>query len=81
MTKPTDASLLSDDTSSAPEQMAALYSLRASYRESHGLFSPREMAHLRFIRWLVQNGTLRSDQHDGESDGPLPSPHPKRRSR
>lgn len=38
------------------EGTAALVALRARYRESRDLFSPREMAHLRFLRWLVQTG-------------------------
>jgi hypothetical protein len=38
------------------EDTAALVALRARYRESRDLFSPREMAHLRFLRWLVQTG-------------------------
>jgi hypothetical protein len=41
-----------------PEWVAALRGLRARYRESRDLFSAHEMAHLRFLRWLVQTGRL-----------------------
>jgi hypothetical protein len=38
--------------------MAALRALRARYKESRDLFSAREMAYLRFLRWLVHTGRL-----------------------
>ena len=46
------------ETDSSPEWPATLQALRARYRESRDLFSPCEMAHLRFLRWLVQMGRL-----------------------
>jgi hypothetical protein len=42
----------------APEWAATLQPLRARYRESRDLFSPRETAHLHFLRWLVRTGRL-----------------------
>jgi hypothetical protein len=32
--------------------------LRAYYRQHCDLFSAAELAHLRFVRWLVQTGRL-----------------------
>jgi hypothetical protein len=40
------------------EQMRTLTELRALYQEHHGLFTQRELAHLRFVRWLYRSGTL-----------------------
>jgi hypothetical protein len=34
-------------------QALTLYSLRARYRETCDLFTPVELARLRFLRWLV----------------------------
>jgi hypothetical protein len=34
-------------------QALTLYSLRARYRETRDLFTPVELARLRFLRWLV----------------------------
>jgi hypothetical protein len=39
-------------------QRRALRVLRAYYRQHCDLFSAAELAHLRFVRWLVQTGRL-----------------------
>ena len=36
----------------------ALLALRARYQQGHDLFGPREIAHMRFIRWLYRAGRL-----------------------
>jgi hypothetical protein len=36
----------------------ALEHLRLRYREDHDLFSPQELAQLRFLRWLVRTQPL-----------------------
>jgi hypothetical protein len=36
----------------------ALERLRLRYREDHDLFSPQELAQLRFLRWLVRTERL-----------------------
>jgi hypothetical protein len=58
MTTNTDVSKAATHTATTLEWPAALYTLRARYGESRDLFSPREMAHLRFLRWLIQSGRL-----------------------
>jgi hypothetical protein len=40
--------------------MPTLQSLRARYRETHDLFTPVELARLRFLRWLVCTDRLAS---------------------
>jgi hypothetical protein len=44
-------------TFSAPE-WRALAALHARFQEGHDLFSERELAHLRFLRWLREEGRL-----------------------
>ena len=39
-------------------EQRALRTLRARYQQDHDLFSPPELARLRFLRWLVQTGRL-----------------------
>ena len=58
MTTNTDLSKAATNTVTILDRPAALYTLRARYGESRDLFSPREMAHLRFLRWLIQSGRL-----------------------
>jgi hypothetical protein len=58
MTTDTHASPSNRATTEFSEWPAALHALRARYRESRDLFSPREMARLCFLRWLVQTGRL-----------------------
>lgn len=58
MTTETDQLPLGAGTATTPEQTAALQALRARYRETHDLFSSRELAHLSFMRWLVETGRL-----------------------
>lgn len=41
-----------------PAEQHALRSLRARYQQDRDLFSPSELARLRFLRWLVQTGRL-----------------------
>ena len=42
------------------EQARAWQALRIRYREDQDLFTARELAHLRFLRWLVRTGRLRA---------------------
>lgn len=44
-----------------PEQWSALQRLRVRYQQSADLWDERELAHLRFLRWLVQTGRLVDD--------------------
>ncbi len=41
-----------------PAEQRVLHTLRAQYRQDRDLFSPSELARLRFLRWLVQAGRL-----------------------
>jgi hypothetical protein len=41
-----------------PEEQRVLYALRRHYQQDRDLFSPSELARLRFLRWLVQTGRL-----------------------
>jgi len=36
-------------------ERSALLSLRSKYQTTHHLFTEHELAHLRFIRWLIQS--------------------------
>lgn len=40
------------------DQWQALAVLRQQYRQHRDCFSSREVAHLRFLRWLYQTGRL-----------------------
>jgi hypothetical protein len=40
------------------DEQEALYTLRECYRQSRDLFSAHELARLRFIRWLYEEGEL-----------------------
>jgi hypothetical protein len=37
-------------------EQRSLRGLRARYQQDHDLFSDREIAQLRFLRWLYENG-------------------------
>ncbi len=52
----------------SPEVWSTLYQLRARYQESADLWTECELAHLRFVRWLVETGRLVEDG-DGEEAG------------
>jgi hypothetical protein len=39
-------------------EWAALFALRMRYQQYHEILSARELAHLRFIRWLYRSGRL-----------------------
>ena len=41
------------------EEMRDLEGLRGRYQRDHDLFSERELAHLRFLRWCLHAGYLR----------------------
>jgi hypothetical protein len=41
-------------------ERARLDALRARYQGNQDMFTGREMARLRFLRWLVQNGRIES---------------------
>jgi hypothetical protein len=40
---------------------SALQRLRLRFQQNHDLWTPREEAHLRFLRWLVDTGRLIPD--------------------
>jgi hypothetical protein len=40
------------------EQMLTLSALRDLYQEQHGVFTQRELACLRFVRWHFRTGRL-----------------------
>jgi hypothetical protein len=43
------------------EEWSALQRLRARYQQSADLLTERELAHLRFLRWLAHSGRLAED--------------------
>jgi hypothetical protein len=47
-------------TAFTADQWEALGRLRARYEEQAHLFGARELAHLRFLRWLSQTGRFHS---------------------
>ena len=52
-----------------PEEWRVLCLLRERYGQARDLFSTREMARLRFVRWLYHSGRLTSSQGcDGDAD-------------
>lgn len=59
MTADTNRSTSNGCAAESAGRETALHALRARYRESRDIFSPRELAHLHFLRWLVQTGRLR----------------------
>ena len=40
------------------EERHALWALRERYQHDHDLFSARELAHLRVLRWLYETGRV-----------------------
>jgi hypothetical protein len=42
------------------KQLQTLMALRETYEPDYDLFSVRELARLRFVRWLVEQGRLES---------------------
>jgi hypothetical protein len=42
----------------SPREWESLRALRHQYQEDHDLFSARERARLRFIRWLRETGRI-----------------------
>jgi hypothetical protein len=42
----------------SPREWTGLFTLRRRYQHDRDLFSPRELDHLRFIRWLHATGRL-----------------------
>jgi hypothetical protein len=57
---------MTSETSSAftPAEWAALDHLRTRYSQGRDLFTDREMARLRFLRWLYGTGRLTSWEDD-----------------
>jgi len=51
-----------------PEQLLTLRTLRMRYGEDHDYFSERELAKLRFLRWLLESRHLQSES-TGEDAG------------
>jgi hypothetical protein len=45
--------IITGKTQFTDTELQALQSLRAKYRAGQHIFTPRELAHLRFLRWLV----------------------------
>jgi hypothetical protein len=41
-----------------PAQWQALHAVHTRYQQDRDLFSNRELARLRFVRWLYQTGRL-----------------------
>jgi hypothetical protein len=48
------------------EQMLTLTALRALYQEHHGIFTQRELAHLRFVHWLYRTGKVTDGREDDQ---------------
>ena len=48
----------SAETTLTVEQARALEALRIRFREDQDLFTPHELARLRFLRWLVRTERL-----------------------
>ena len=46
------------DTAFTVEQARALEAMRSRFREHHDLFTRRELARLRFLRWLVRTARV-----------------------
>jgi hypothetical protein len=44
--------------------MLTLSALRALYQEQHGLFTQRELARLRFVRWHYRTGKVAEGRED-----------------
>lgn len=42
-------------------EQRAFEELRMRYQQGHDLWNPNELAHLQFVRWLVQSGRLTVD--------------------
>ncbi|HEY8284681.1 MAG TPA: hypothetical protein VIJ28_09885 [Chloroflexota bacterium] len=57
MATPTQTTKTSGPVFNARE-LRTLRDLRARYQQDRDLFTPREAARLRFIRWLVRSGRL-----------------------
>jgi hypothetical protein len=52
-----------------PDEWRVLCLLRERYGQGCDLFSAREMARLRFVRWLYHSGRLTSSEDcDGDAD-------------
>ena len=56
MTMPTGSP--APTTTLTPAERHTLRVLRARYQQDRDLFSERERAHLRFLRWLYETGRL-----------------------
>ncbi|MBV9282069.1 MAG: hypothetical protein JOZ41_18475 [Chloroflexi bacterium] len=57
-------------------ELTTLQSLRARYQSAHPLFTDRELARLRFLRWLVQSPDWKRamDQPYQARTGPMTAP-------
>jgi hypothetical protein len=51
------------------EEWCALQWLRARHQQSADLLTERELAHLRFLRWLAQSGLLVEDGGPTAAEG------------
>jgi hypothetical protein len=67
MTTDTPESPQIAETTFSADEARVLEALQSRYRNDHDIFSPRELAHLRFLRWSVDSGRLRT-----ELDTPYP---------
>jgi hypothetical protein len=54
----TDEPIATGETTFTGAEAQTLENLRRRYREDHGLFSPQELAQLRFLHWLVRTERL-----------------------
>jgi hypothetical protein len=63
----------SENRPTAPEmsftetQSELLGKLRSRYQQDGGLFTARELSHLRFMRWLLENTPVGQDSSSGDS--------------
>jgi hypothetical protein len=52
------ASTVLPETAFTTAQLRSLAAFRNRYQEDRGMFTTRELARLRFLRWLTQTGRL-----------------------
>jgi len=66
--KPSSTVVPTDDIFTS-EERSALQRLRARYQQSADLLTERELAHLRFLRWLAHSGRLAEDGGRATAEG------------
>lgn len=53
-----EQSIATQEADFSAVEMERLSAMRDRYSEHHDLFTDRELARLRFVRWMVQTGRL-----------------------